>query len=177
MTSHQPLSQRPFKMRIPFDLIAAILCITGIEQYLSERDVFTPPSLSLTLTVWGAFFLISWLLNELLTRRIEWRTRFGLHSEGLSGRHPLIIHTWGIRIVQTITVFFFVAALWLLDWPLWIRLWPEWLGLNPETSIGDLTLYNSEVMALFLNLFPFLIAMTLSWLPRLRLASSLRGKP
>jgi Zn-dependent protease with chaperone function len=166
-------------MRIPFDLIAAMLCVAGIDGCLKlsvDPKKFVSPTVFSIATVWTAFLLVSWLMNELLTRHIEWRTRFGLVPEGIRGRHPLIVHTWGLRIVQALTVGLYTLALWVLDWPLTAMNWPQWLGLAPEAEVGALPLYASQVAALVLNLVPFLASMVLAWMPRHRLICGLRGR-
>ena len=167
-------------MRIPFDLIAAVLAVEEVRQYLlSAREasaVFAPPA-SCVAAAWGSFLLSVWLLNELVTRQIEWRTRFGRLPAGQGGIHPLIIHTWAIRVAQALTVGFYALTLWELAWPVWVRQWPLWLGLGSKSHIGNLLLADSDVAAIFLALFPFLLAMLLAWIPQCRLASRLRGRP
>src|SRR5687768_12631504 len=107
-------------MRIPFDLIAAVICIEGIgSQLLMEVQLrmaaqssaqlrmatqeirfnaalaqeISSVSINAALLAWGAFLLISWLINELIARDMEWRTRFGHHPSGLAGKlHQYVIH-------------------------------------------------------------------------------------
>src|SRR3954471_7061284 len=103
-------------MRIPFDLIAAVLCVEGIGRYILmsmprgshvnlELREFNLVSGGMALAAWAGFVLISWLLNELVVRHVEWRTRFGQHITGYSGkRHPLVTLAWGIHAAQAATV-------------------------------------------------------------------------
>ena len=56
-------------MRIPFDLIAAFMCVEGIERYLrgtGEGECQPALSLSIALAAWLGFLLCTWLLHELL---------------------------------------------------------------------------------------------------------------
>lgn len=177
-------------MRIPFDLIAAVLCIEGIGQYLqllvkaehgSRRFAFEKVPLEsplAALLAWGGFLLISWLLNELVIRHVEWRTRFGLHITGFTGRrHPLVSLSWGVHAAQAVTVVVFAVILWGLKWPLWMMHWPVWFGLSQQARAGELPLAFSMTAETLLNLGPFLLAMLLGWLPRRRLAAGIRGRP
>src|SRR5437868_12227007 len=129
-------------MRIPFDLIAAVLCVEGIGRYILQtmRDEAGPAHLSIqaanlfspgsVLLIWAGFVLVSWLLNELVIRHVEWRTRFGQHITGFSGkRHPLVTLAWGTNAAQAATVVLYAAILWWMKWPLWVTQWPQWLGL------------------------------------------------
>jgi Zn-dependent protease with chaperone function len=171
-------------MRIPFDLIAAVLFTQGISQLLIDghteaelerqlRDITWP----IALVCWSGYILVTWLMNEFLTRHVEWRTRFGEYSSGLKGtRHPLIIHTWGTRIVMVLTVALFAFTMWLLKWPLWVQHWPTWFGLSPEAKIGGLHLSGSNLIMLVLTLAPFLLGMIAGWIPRRRMSSGLRRK-
>lgn len=177
-------------MRIPFDLIAAILCMEGIgryfgmlvqKQYGPDDFAFTKmpmESASLALMGWAGFLFISWLLNELVIRHIEWRTRFGHHITGFSGRrHPLVSLAWGVHAAQVVMVILYAALMWSLKWPIWMLHWPEWLGRSGKAQLGELWLAFSLTIGTLLNLGPFLLAMLLSWLPRRRLAGSIRGRP
>ena len=161
-------------MRIPFDLIAAILCIEGVAKCLSPAGV--PAGWGLALSSWAGFLLVTWLLNELVTRDFEWRTRFGLNPAGLAGsRHPLTINTWSITAAQCVTVVLYGLLLWNLKWPLLMADWPRWLGLSiRDAKIGNLKLADSSLAAVLLNLTPFLLAMVISWVPRRRLISGAR---
>ena len=177
-------------MRIPFDLIAAVLCVEAISRYFLDlassrqslerlqlfdaANAVTPGIAGLT---WVAFFAIAWLLNELVTRRTEWRTRFGHHITGFDGGpHPIVTHTWGTRAAQTLTVMVFAGVLWKLKWPLWVTQWPQWLGMAPDAKLGRMLLMHSSLAAIPLNLAPFLIAMVLGWMPRRRMLSGIRGR-
>jgi Zn-dependent protease with chaperone function len=125
--------------------------------------------------VWLGFWLITWLLNEWITRRTEWRTRFGRELDAPAGkRHPLELHSYEVLAAQALTVCLYGVALWSLQWPLFIRRWPHWLGFSSATSIGFLKLSNSKIMEMLLGLTPFLIAMLISWCPRWRLFSARR---
>src|SRR5690242_5573122 len=110
-------------MRIPFDLIAAIILAGGIGKYL-ESNIEVDPSWIDPVTViamWTGFLGLVWLMNEFITRRVEWLTRFGHHFEGLPGAkrsHPIEWHTRAVRVVQALTVGLFALLLWALQWPL-----------------------------------------------------------
>jgi Zn-dependent protease with chaperone function len=177
-------------MRIPFDLIAAVLCVEALSRYLldlarsgrslertqlfDDANAVTPGFAALT---WLGFFAIAWLLNELVTRRTEWRTRFGHHISGFGGgAHPIVSHTWGTRAAQTLTVLVFAGVLWTLKWPLWITQWPQWLGMAPDAKLGRMMLMDSSLAAIPLNLAPFLMAMIVGWMPRRRMLSGIRGR-
>ena len=168
-------------MRIPLDLIAAILCVEGIERYLrqSASGNFLPHvSLGLVLAAWGGFFLCTWLLNELLTRRLEGYIHFGLRPGGRpGGPHPQVLHSWGTRVVQAVTVVLFCGLLFLLRWPLRMEFWPQWFGWPADMSAGQLRLAKSATAGVLLNVIPFVFAMVLGWLPRRRLISGLRRRP
>jgi Zn-dependent protease with chaperone function len=180
-------------MRIPFDLIAAVLLMDGISKYLIDaRSIGLAEGVTVgeALAVWAGFLVVVWLLNELITRRVEWATRFGRNLSGSgAGMHPLEMHTWGIRIVQLLSVALFGAVLWWLQWPSFVENWPSWFGVHPGTLLrapkwlatpdedSGLMLGQSAVAAMFLNLAPYLLAMVISWIPRRRLASGIRRRP
>lgn len=168
-------------MRIPFDLIAAVLLMDAILQELlglNAAGQMTPMSAGVAAGIWAGFLLAVWLVNELVTRDTEWRTRFGLHPAGTAGkRHPLEIFSWATRAAQALTVALYGGILWTLQWPLATRDWPTWFGMNYDAKIGSLYLADSSVVAMVLNLGPFLVAMLLSWLPRRRLFAGLRRRP
>jgi len=164
----------------PFDLIAALLCLEAVARYLAVaprlRETALLP-LGWAFAAWGAFLVVTWLLHELVTRDAEWRTRFGYHVAGFGGRrHPLIMHTWSVRIAQALTVLLYAGALWLFRWPLWVAKWPAALGMDPEATIGALPLAESATITIPLDLLPFLLAMVVSWIPRRRLAERLQGR-
>jgi len=162
-------------MRIPFDLIAAILFLEGVGRCPAGRFLATP--LSSVFVAWGGFLLVSWLLHELAARDAEWRTRFGMRPSGLgSARHPLIIHTWAVRVAQVCGVLLYAGLLWSCQWPQWVERWPVAVGLRPDSHIGQLVLAKSSVVAIPLNLLPFLLGMVASWIPRRRLAARMRGR-
>ncbi|MCY3022884.1 MAG: M48 family metallopeptidase [Planctomycetota bacterium] len=167
-------------MRIPFDLIAAVLCLEGMGRYLATNTA--PAEVAavrpgVAAAAWCAFLLAVWLMHELVTRRSEWRTRFGQHVAGFGrGPHPMESHAWGVRIAQAITVLLYTGLLWALKWPLYAERWPLALGFSAESHIGALPLKESSVIALPLCLAPFLLAMVASWIPRRRLVAGLRGR-
>jgi Zn-dependent protease with chaperone function len=168
-------------MRFPLELIAAVLCMNVIGDSLAGSSGVKYPALQfgpgLKLLTWAAYFLLVWLMNEWVTRRAEWRTRFGHCPAGTgNGKHPLEIHAFHILIAQSISVALYAALLWILQWPLFTRNWWHWLGIVQKPT-DSLDLSNSQVAAMFLNLAPFLIGMLLSWLPRRRLVSGLRRRP
>lgn len=178
-------------MRIPFDLIAAVLCVEAIGKYMLSlamsgpspaRDRLFADATAVTPAIaaatWGGFMALVWLLNEWVTRRTEWRARFGYHITGFGGGvHPLVTHTWGTRAAQAATVLLFAGVLWTLKWPLWTTEWPLWLGFSKDARIGNLYLSASSVAAIPLNIGPFLLAMVIGWLPRRRLLSGIRSRP
>jgi Zn-dependent protease with chaperone function len=164
-------------MRIPFDLIAAVLCLEGISEYLSRHPGGCLPPVGWGLAAWGGFLLVTWLANELVTRDAEWRTRFGTHVSGVGGgRHPLVVHAWMIGGAQGLSVLLYAGILWFYRWPLWVDQWPVALGLDAKAHVGELALRNSALVVIPLNLAPFLLGMLASWIPRRRLASRLRGR-
>ncbi len=168
-------------MRIPFDLIAAVLCIDGIQQFLKQSPASVRPDVSpkIALAAWLGFLLFGWLANDLLVRWMEWRTRFGLRPQGPAGsRHPQVFYTWGSRLIQTVMVLLFVGLLFFLNWPLRMESWPSWFGFSEQAALGRLPLIHSSLASMILNLGPFVAAMILSWLPRRRrMMSGLRHRP
>jgi len=166
-------------MRIPFDLIAAVFCMEGITQFLQQSANNKPAeSAGVALVAWCGFLLVAWLLQELVIRHVEWRTRFGYHITGFGGgRHPLVSLGWGIHAGQAVTVVIYASLLWALKWPLWMSQWPTWFGMSLEKKIGGLEVASSHVIAALLNLGPFLLAMMLGWLPQRKLKSGIRGQP
>jgi len=167
-------------MRIPFDLIAAVLCLEGITKCLfqgAKAGALDRTPLSSTFAAWSGFLLLAWLMHELATRDAEWRTRFGMFPAGLGRRrHPLIIHTWAVRVAQGLSVLFYAGVLWACKWPLWVEQWPAALGLSPDSHIAGLPLARSSVVTIPLDLLPFLLAMVAGWIPRRRLAARMRGR-
>lgn len=164
-------------MRIPFDLIAAVICIEGIRRQLLmdayHHIAFVSASLSETLVVWGAFLLTSWLANELVARDMEWRTRFGHRPSGVSSKHhPMEIHIWGSRAAMLLNVVLYAGILWFYQWPLQAAQWPEWLGFSPDAHLGRMPLKESSLVMMFIMLAPFLISMVLSWVPRWRFSGA-----
>lgn len=164
------------RMLISFDLIAVILCVAGLEQYFAGQQL-TAPAWGSVLTGFSGCWLVTWLLNEWLVRRVEWLTRFGLVPEGLGGRHPIIFYTWGLRAVQALTVALYALLMWSLVWPAWVHDWPLWLGLSEDAHLWHLQLAQSSVVVVVLDLAPFLTGMLIAWIPRRRLASRLQHRP
>ncbi|HYG77173.1 MAG TPA: M48 family metallopeptidase [Planctomycetota bacterium] len=167
-------------MRIPFDLIAALVCVEGIRHFSYEHAGahLSDPTLTQVLTLWGGFLLICWLSSEWVVRDAEWRTRFGMLPSGhKSRRHPLEILGWTTHAAQALTVLVFAAVVWLLRWPQLTLNWPAWIGLDPNVSIGRLYLAESALASIPLNAGPFLLGMIAGWIPRRRLAAGIRGRP
>jgi Zn-dependent protease with chaperone function len=175
-------------MRIPFDLIAVVIFSEGIAKLLLENITRTQEAqlvaelsqirASTVLVLWLGYILVAWLLNELLTRHIEWRTRFGEHASGLPGtRHPQRIYNLGSRGVMLLTVGLFAFNMWALKWPLWVQSWPAWFGMSPDAAVGGLILGESKVALMLLTLLPFLLGMAAGWIPRRRLAASRGRRP
>jgi Zn-dependent protease with chaperone function len=166
-------------MRIPFDLIAAVIFIEGIAKLLNGTSdaVVSEITWSVAALAWLGYVLVTWLLSDLLTRHIEWRTRFGEHTSGLKGSwHPLIVHTWGTRLNMVLNVALFAFITWMLKWPLWVQAWPTWIGLNPDAKVGELFLGASSLAMMILTLTPFIIGMVVSWIPRRRMAAGIRRR-
>ncbi|HYF48510.1 MAG TPA: M48 family metallopeptidase [Planctomycetota bacterium] len=178
-------------MRIPFDLIAAVLLMDGVGKFLGDPRAYDPSraQTGMMALLWLGFFLVTWLANELVVRRVEWATRFGQHPAGVpgsNGMHPMELLTWGTRGVHALTVVLYGLILWTTEWPLFTHYWPEWFGWTRETVVripymspvdAGLQLSNSGIAAMALDLGPFVIAMMLGWLPRRRLVSSARRRP
>src|ERR1043165_2206846 len=159
-------------MRIPFDLIAAILCAERMGESLHQLDA-TAGSALRALWVWPLFLLCAWLFHDIAARLTERRTDFGRAPDGGGrGIHPQQFHTRLTWLAQFLSVALFAAATWYLQWPLIVERWPAWLGLSPDASIGGLMLSHSVVMEMLLTIGPYLAAMVLAWGPRRRLGSS-----
>ena len=168
-------------MRIPFDLIAAILCIEGLADFLAQTQLAQPEGSPVTLAgmaaVWAGFILICWLLGEWVIRDTEWRSRFGMYLSGFATkRHPSVTLGWATNASQVISVLLFAAALWYLQWPAVVKQWPTWFGLPEDAQWGNLYLSQSALIALPLSIGPFVAGMAAGWLPRRRLISLLRGE-
>lgn len=163
-------------MRIPFDLIAAILCAERIGEFLRFDDAASVSTAS-ALWVWPLVLFLSWLFHDIAARLTERRTNFGRTPDGGGrGLHPQQFHTRLTWLAQLLSVALFAAATWYLKWPLLVTRWPTWIGLPADFSIGGLMLAKSVVMDLLLTVGPYLAAMVLSWMPRRRLASSARRR-
>ena len=127
--------------------------------------------------LWVAFLLATWLINEWVTRRTEWRTRFGRKLTPEAGaRHPIEFHGYAVLLAQAAMVAMYGVVLYVLQWPLWMQNWPLWLGFNADTKVGNLPLAYSLIAGMALNLTPFLVAILLSWIPKRRLLSGTRRR-
>ncbi len=163
-------------MRIPFDLIAAILCADRIGEYLN-RGESAPARFFDALWVWPLFCLGAWLFHEIAARLTERRTDFGRNPDGGGvGLHPQQFNTRMTLVAQAFSVALFAAATWYLNWPAIAAQWPQWVGLSHDFSIGSFVLAKSVVVNSLLVIGPYLIAMILSWIPRWRLASGIRRR-
>lgn len=173
-------------MRLPFDLIAALLAVEALG-----REFHHPQKHGGSQNLWGAlllFWLAVWLMHELVARATEWRTRFGHLPQGVpdaEGKpprlHPMEFHARWTLLAQAASVLLFAFFLYEHRWPQQTKNWPAWAGLTPERLQGwfDGTveqgrewagrLRNSNAANGFLDLFPFLVAMLVSWIPKRRL--------
>ena len=163
-------------MRIPFDLIAVILCAERIGDYLSHDD--SPlPAASTIIWVWLVFFIGSWSFHEIAARLMERRTNYGESPDGGGvGMHPLQFHGRCALAAQFLSVALFAWAIWYLKWPLAVAQWPSWFGMSADAGIGNLQFSKSVVATTLLSIGPYLAAMVLSWIPRRRLASGVRRR-
>ena len=154
-------------MRIPFDLFAALMAIWVVGNLPELSRGADGVHAVCAAGVWAAFWLVTWILNEYVTRRTEWRIRFGrrLNPES-SRRHPLEIHGHAIVAVQIVSIALYALGLYALQWPQFVKNWPVWLGLQANAKIWGLPLKDSSAAEMLLNFFPYLIAVLLSWLPR-----------
>ncbi|HEY3323452.1 MAG TPA: M48 family metallopeptidase [Planctomycetota bacterium] len=167
-------------MRIPFDLIAAIFCAEGVGRYLDLKYHGTQPAFMSSgrmMLSWLGLLLVAWLSNELVVRDVEWRTRFGFLPSGYKTRsHPLVTFNRMTLVAQALTVGLYSGILYLTQWPLWVMRWPAWLGIYADAKLAHLRLSDSMIASVLLNTGPFLLAMLISWLPRRRLISGIRGR-
>lgn len=134
------------------------------------------------------FWLAVWLMHELVARATEWRTRFGHLPQGVPGPdgspprlHPMEFHARWALLAQAASVLLFAFFLYEYNWPQRTQYWPAWAGLTPERLQGwfggtyeqglewSRRLQRSQLANGFLDLFPFLVAMLVSWIPKLRL--------
>jgi Zn-dependent protease with chaperone function len=164
-------------MRIPFDLIAALLVIAVIDQLNPNpnSDSESLKHVCAAIPYWIGFWGITWLLNEWVTRKVEWLTRFGRRMTPEPGRrHPVEIHSWLVIAAQAVMVAMFGFVLWKVQWPQLMKNWPQWMGITG--TLGELNLSQSTIVGMFLNLAPFLIAMLLAWCPRWRLMCGSRRR-
>lgn len=186
-------------MRIPFDLLAALLALESVRGLLGNLyaewfqhsytlakaqgvDQFQSTSAQAFTALLG-FWLIVWLMHELLARRAEWNTRWGLWPQGLrivstpngviheaALRHPLDVHARQATIAQFLAVGLYTAFLYLYGWPVKTAAWPSWLGLDlllPSATCKVLS--ESRLIAGLLDLGPFAVAMVLALIPKYRL--------
>lgn len=170
-------------MRLPFDLIAALLAVEAIRRQCPE-----PQKDGGHLGVCGAmllFWLAVWLMHEWAARATEWRTRFGHLPQGVpdaQGKpprlHPMEFHARCALFAQAVSVLLFAFFLYTQSWPALTEHWPAWVGLTPERLQGwfgeqgrewSHRLERSLTAGGFLDLFPFLVAMLVSWIPKRRL--------
>ena len=163
-------------MRIPFDLIAAILCAERIGEYLSREDN-RPARFIDALWVWPLFLFGCWFASEIAARLLERRNRREESTDGVgSALHPNQFYSRSLWVTQSFSVALFAAAIWYLNWPLVAERWPLAFGLPLDTAIGPFVLAKSVVISSLLIVGPYLAAMVLSWIPRRRLASGSRKR-
>ncbi|MCW8129047.1 MAG: M48 family metalloprotease [Planctomycetota bacterium] len=176
-------------MRIPFDLMAALIGLQAVQQLVAQaypHDVPMPGEERYTaaaVAVLG-YWLAVWLFHEALARRYLWATRFGHHPGGLPApagapapAHPLERHARGEALGQALAVLGYVLLIWRFDWTMLMLFWPEALGLDALFAQATLDkLARSELVGTTLNLVPFLGAMVLSWLPRRRMLQASLGR-
>ena len=163
-------------MRIPFDLIAAILCIDRLGAGMTPADGSAHGAWTV-LAVWSAFLFISWFMHDLAARLTEARSGHGTEPDGGGlGLHPFQFHTRCAIAAQALTVVLFAGAVWYLKWPAMVARWPAWFGLSEDAALGRFELARSMLAGTFLALAPFLAAMVLSWIPRRRLMSGRRQR-
>jgi Zn-dependent protease with chaperone function len=193
-------------MRIPFDLLAALLALESVRGLLSELygQWFGPSSTiakardldqlqSTTAQAFVAllgFWLIVWLMHELLARRAEWNTRWGLWPQGLrivstpqgliyepAHRHPLDVYARRATIAQFLSVGVYAAFIYSYGWPIKTTAWPYWLGFD---SLFSEETCNVLSESLFINglldLGPFAVAMVLALIPKYRLLAMETGR-
>src|SRR5438045_4053880 len=123
-------------MRIPFDLLAALLCAERIADATGFDDAIGL-SAKAALWVWPLFFFLSWFVHDLAARLTELRSDYGrLPDGGGRGLHPQQLHTRLTWAAQFISVALFAAATWYLKWPLVVTRWPSAIGLSNDYSIG-----------------------------------------
>jgi hypothetical protein len=122
-------------MRIPFDLLAALLALESVRQLLREQykgvnawaadQAETGTTLALTAML--GLWLVVWLTHELLARRAEWSTRWGLWPQGLrvvstpqgllyeaARKHPLDVYARQATMAQFAVVGLYAAFLYYL---------------------------------------------------------------
>ncbi|MEI6236010.1 MAG: M48 family metalloprotease, partial [Planctomycetota bacterium] len=162
-------------MRIPFDLIAVILCADRIGDYLSH-NAWDSTRVREAFWVWPIFWLASWYCHDVAARVTERRTeRYRAMAEiPEKTLHPNQFFSRCTIVAQALSVLFFAAATWYLNWPMAVSFWPRWFGLHDDVSLAGFTLAKSVVVASSLKVGPYLVAMVLSWIPRRRLASGSR---
>lgn len=182
-------------MRIPFDLLAALLALETVrELYNPDRaDAMGCPFQTTTAQAGFAlccFWAIAWLLHELVARRAEWAMRWGVWPQGFRifetpdgrflgppRRHPLETHARQAAVAQLLTVVLYVTFISVYAWPCKTAAWPDWLGLDRFLSPGTCyALKDSYFVRGMLDLGPFAIAMVLALLPRHRVLRAEEGR-
>jgi Zn-dependent protease with chaperone function len=185
-------------MRIPFDLIAALLALESVSELFRQQykdlDAWTADPTQKTtpqaLMALLGFWLIAWLIHEFLARRAEWSTRWGLWPQGLrvvstpdgviyesARQHPIDVHARQATMAQFVIVGLYAGFIYCFEWPLKTTEWPYWLRLNvlldQETCRA---LGGSFFLKGLLGLGPFAVAMVLALIPKYRLLSMERGR-
>lgn len=182
-------------MRIPFDLIAALIGLEAVRQALAtagppgaSRDTLISSAMQATPfpEAWLAmagYWLVVWLYHEALARRVLWRVRWGRQPHGratqqtASRRHPIEIQEAGEAFGQVLSVALYVLVLWRFHWPFLTWRWPEALGLDRVLEPRTLdAIAGSSLAGTVVDLGPFVVAMVLSWLPRRHVAMGLTGR-
>lgn len=165
-------------MRIPFDLLAALLVLESVRELLLQHkgqdggaadhlQTTTPQALMALL----AFWLIAWLVHELLARRAEWSTRWGLWPQGLrvvstpggvlhepARKHPLDVHARRVTIAQFAIVGLYAIFIYGYGWPIKTMAWSGSYFINGLLGLG-----------------PFAVAMLLALIPKHRVLAMETG--
>ncbi|MBI3830836.1 MAG: M48 family metalloprotease [Planctomycetes bacterium] len=183
-------------MRIPFDLIAALIALQAVQELFGnmlgrnapDTVVYSAGQVDSStgeacLAILG-FWIIVWLYHEAVARRTLWQVRWGRFPEGVKSadgsprkRHPLETHDLYEAAGQASAVLLYVLVIWYFRWPLKTYSWPEWLGLQHVLSEKALDrIGSSTLVKAFLDLGPYAGAMMLSWLPKRRMAQAMTGR-
>jgi len=186
-------------MRIPFDLIAAMLAVYAFRETWASNPLVhwtrdpdqlraqaealgaQGSSTSEAFAVLGLFLLLVWLYAELSTRFAERYTAYGRDPYGVrspDGRlprwHPYVFYSRLNLAGQILSVLGYCAFIWIYRWPLKTCAWPEWVGLawlDVPAHARDF-LGQSQLAGTLTDVGPFALAMIISWLPRRRFLSS-----